>query len=41
MMIITIAIPIFIMWRTPEFLGFGAFLISTILLSLCCINMFQ
>ncbi|APQ95707.1 ABC-2 transporter permease [Clostridium botulinum] len=30
MMIITIAIPIFIMWRTPEFLGFGAFLISTI-----------
>ncbi|NFD54579.1 ABC-2 transporter permease [Clostridium botulinum] len=30
MMIIAIAIPIFIMWRTPEFLGFSAFLISTI-----------
>lgn len=30
MMITTIAIPIFIMWRVPEFLGFSAFLISTI-----------
>ncbi|NFD77375.1 ABC-2 transporter permease [Clostridium botulinum] len=30
MMIIAIAIPIFIMWRIPEFLGFSAFLISTI-----------
>lgn len=30
MMIITIVIPIFIMWRVPEFLGFSAFLISTI-----------
>lgn len=30
MMIMTIAIPIFIMWRMPEFSGFSAFLISTI-----------
>lgn len=30
MMIITIVIPIFIMWRIPQFLGFSAFLISTI-----------
>lgn len=30
MMVVTIAIPIFIMWRTPVFLGFSAFLISTI-----------
>ena len=30
MMIITVAIPIFILWRMPQFLGFVAFLISTI-----------
>lgn len=30
MMIITIAIPIFIMWRAPEFLGTLTFLVSTI-----------
>ncbi|QUH21365.1 ABC-2 transporter permease [Alkaliphilus sp. B6464] len=30
MMIVTTAIPIFIMWRAPEFLGFSAFLILTI-----------
>lgn len=30
MMIITMAIPIFIMWQIPEFLGFSSFLISTI-----------
>lgn len=30
MIIITIAIPIFIMWRIPAFLGFSTFLISTI-----------
>lgn len=30
MMVITIAIPVFIMWRTPEIVGFIAFLISVI-----------
>ncbi len=30
MMIVNVALPIFIMWRIPEFLGFGAFLIATI-----------
>ncbi len=30
MMIVAMAIPIFIMWRMPEFLGFSAFLVSTI-----------